>query len=199
VEGCVVSDNDPRHGTTAGYIAGCRSVCCWRAKQRYDKRRRWEALQGKPRKVSSVGAVRRVRALQALGWSVPRIAAETGLNHRQIYSLHRYPTVYLRTHKVIADVYERLAMRFPPERTTSERHSATKTRRHAQRNGWPPPLAWDDIDTDPAPNLGAREPRDLLAEWEHLRRCGESIEQAARQLGVTVDAIQKAAERRRVA
>jgi hypothetical protein len=36
--------DDPRHGSHAGYIAGCRDDCCRRAKRRADKRRRLRAL-----------------------------------------------------------------------------------------------------------------------------------------------------------
>lgn len=199
-----MSPDDPRHGRSAGYIAGCRGQCCWKAKQRYDKRRRWEALQGQPRKVSTVGAIRRIQALQVLGWSVPVIAERCGINHRQLYGLDRYPTCYMRTHRTIAEVYEQLADRLPPETTKSERISATRARRHAQRQGWAAPDRWLDID-DPneQPDPGYRpvlhRPADETAlEVDHLLGLGVSIHQIARQLGVTVGAIEKAASRAEV-
>ena len=196
-----IAADDPRHGTSAGYIAGCRSECCWRAKQRYDKVRRLELLTtGRYRTVSNVGSIRRIQALQYLGWSVPKIAEHVGISDRHLYNLHRHPTIYTSTAAAIAAAYERLAMQFPPETTTGERISAVRARNHARRNGWLPPLAWDDIDDiDEQPQIG-RDRRvyrsaELAAEWDHLRRCGVSIDTAARQLGVSVGAIEKAVER----
>lgn len=196
-----IAADDPRHGTSAGYIAGCRNECCWRAKQRYDKRRRLELLTtGQYRTVSNVGSIRRIQALQYLGWSVPKIAEHVGISDRHLYNLHRHPTIYTSTAAAIAAAYERLAMLLPPETTTGERISAVRARNHARRNGWAPPLAWDDID-DPSerPNVGHStslyRASELAAEWDHLRRSGVTIDAAAKQLGVSVGAIEKAVER----
>ena len=157
-----MSENDPRHGTSAGYIAGCRDACCWRAKQRYDKTRRLELhTTGRYRKVPALGPIRRVQALQALGWSAPQIAKRAGINYRHIYNLHRHETVYTSTLARIERAYDELSMELPPETTTGERISARRARNHARRQGWPPPLAWDDID-DPhegPKGVAGREPR----------------------------------------
>ena len=96
----------------------------------------------------------------------------------------------------------------PGRRARRERYSGTpkvgwradSQRKIARGRGWLSPLAWDNIDD---PNERPTATRDhshyraaeLLSEWDHLRRSGESIEQAARQLGVTVGAIEKAIER----
>jgi hypothetical protein len=147
--------NDDRHGTSAGYIAGCRETCCWRAKQRYDKTRRLELLTtGERRIVPTWRALRRIQALQALGWSVPQIAVQVGLNHRHLYSLARHPTIYRSTFDAIDAAYQRMCMTRPVPRTTGERSGVTKAKRYAERNGFPPPLAWDDID-DPDETPGA--------------------------------------------
>jgi hypothetical protein len=80
-------------------------------------------------------------------------------------------------------------------------YTATRARNAGHR----PPLAWDDPDTlawdqpaDAAAEWRARGNRpadELLDEWDHLGGLGVSIHQAARQLGVTVGAIEKAIER----
>ena len=77
---------------------------------------------------------------------------------------------------------------------TDRSPTAAAPSRH--RKGYAPPLAWDDIDTDPAPHGLTETPRDLLAEYDFLTRCGESHEQAIRQLGVTAGAIERATARR---
>lgn len=191
--------DDPRHGTMRGYAQGCRDICCRRAKARYEKGRRYNAVTGRALAIPAIGTQRRIQALMALGWTTTDIAHACGWTHRnrvrQILGGQKgRPTRWVTrtTAAKVGQVYDRLSMTLP-EMNGPRRRS----RSMALRLGYAPPLAWDDIDTDPAPNLGRNEPRDLLAEWEHLRLSGESIEQAAKQLGVTVAAIQKAMERRR--
>lgn len=82
-----------------------------------------------------------------LGWSSHAIAVEAGLAHRNhvwriINGQKGKPTVWIQqaTDQWVRDVYDRLSMTLP---TT---HFANRTRAHAEKMGWPPPLAWDDID-----------------------------------------------------
>jgi hypothetical protein len=100
-------------------------------------------------------------------------------------------------------MYDDLSMRLPPEDTGQQRAQVAKARNYAARRGWLAPLWWDDDRIDDP----TYEPRattkanahyrrdDLLAEWDHLRRGGVSMHAAAQQLGVTVNAIEKALER----
>lgn len=186
-----MSPDDPRHGTEAGCREHYRqsvppcSPCL-------DAHRKANIVrQLRPHKVSALGPQRRIRALQALGWGRDKIAAELGYsNGGSIAYLMRSETMLVATANRIAEVYDRLSMIVPvgagPDRA----------RTWAKRHGFAPPLAWDDID-DPSerPNLGEERRRDLLAEWRWLEAAGESIHQAARQLGVSVEAIEKAVER----
>lgn len=152
---------DERHGTSAGYIAGCRDWCCWQAKQRYDKRRRWEARQGFARKVPVIGTLRRLQSLRAMGWSMPRIAARAGIATSQMYDIGRHATLYAKTHRTIAEVYEAMANEQPPATTTGEKHAITKGLRTAARNGWVTPDRWFDIDDpneQPDPGYTERVP-----------------------------------------
>src|SRR3954470_16277274 len=51
----------------------------------------------------------------------------------------------------VASLYQRLWNARPP-RATGEQRVAADAQAHAAAQGWLPPLAWDDIDTDPTPS-----------------------------------------------
>lgn len=139
--------DDPRHGTYAGAVQHWfdkESLCddCARAEWRYRKNKELRHLRGDSPTVPSIGTVRRFQALQALGWTGPEIAAEVGVS---IYSLrsisyHGSAVVHSGTAAKMAAAYERMCM------TRPEGHYANRARAMAARKGWPPPLAWDDID-----------------------------------------------------
>src|SRR4051812_28666626 len=101
--------------------------------------------------VDATGTRRRLQALIALGWPAELLADQLG---RRPASLRRSMTgesVTARTAHEVASLYERLENTQPP-RVTSEQRAATEAARaHAAAQGWLPPLAWDDIDTDPTP------------------------------------------------
>jgi hypothetical protein len=142
-----VTPDDPRHGTVAGHIAHQRSdrnYCdpCIRAKAMYDKRRKWDALNGRGYTVPSLGARRRVQALRAAGWSRQRIAEAAGWETSgALRYIDRSDTITRTTHERVAEVYERLAMKPPPDEM-----AARRARTWARRQGHPQPLAWWDID-----------------------------------------------------
>lgn len=190
-----MSPDDPRHGQPRGYGAGCRQECCLRAKIRYDKRRRWEAHQGFARRVPARGAVRRFQALKALGWSPQRIADDAGLHPSHLRSLHRYPTCYRATHVALAETYERLCMSLPPTSTTAEKHAATKVARCAARNGFAPPLAWDDIDCDDAPTCLRYLPANRADAIRDLADLGVGITEACRRLHLSRSAVERYCQR----
>lgn len=141
-----MSPDDPRHGTTRGYHAGCHEPCCRRAMARYEKAGRLARLNG-GLAVPALGSQRRLQALMRLGWSSHAIAAAAGLKHRNhtlriLNGQKGKPTVWVQksTDKWVREVYDKLSMQVP-----TGAH-ANRTRAHAERMGWPPPLAWDDID-----------------------------------------------------
>jgi hypothetical protein len=109
-------------------------------------------------RVDATGTRRRLQALLAIGWPVELLAAQLG---RRPNSLHRSMTgesVTARTAQDVATLYERLWNARPP-RTTGEQHAAADAAQtHAAAQGWLPPLAWDDIDTDPTPPAPAAGP-----------------------------------------
>jgi hypothetical protein len=86
--------------------------------------------------------VRRIRALQAIGWTHAEIAAAAGLSVDAIRSpVHRGTSVYRATADGIERAYDALCMKVAPDS-----RNARYCRTAAARRGWAPPLAWDNID-----------------------------------------------------
>lgn len=88
--------------------------------------------------VPKVGAVRRIQALQALGWRHDDMRAHSGVITHLVLS---QPGGWItwRNHARIAAMYSALCMTPGPS-------AATRTR--AVRRGWAPPLAWDEDSID---------------------------------------------------
>lgn len=154
-----MSPDDPRHGTTRGFHAGCRELCCRRAYARYEKYGKYRRAKGITWAIPAIGAQRRIQALMRLGWTSADIAEQGGWSHRNhvlrvLRGQKGKPCKWVErsTYERICEVYERLAMTPPPHAPHRARTSTL-----AARKGWPPPLAWDDIDNDPAPNLGGHD------------------------------------------
>jgi hypothetical protein len=100
-----------------------------------------------------IGIQRRLWALAAAGWGQHVIAAECGVCLKTINKLRLHSSPKFIRHDVaeaIAVGYERLSALPAP---TGRGPSNVRTR--AVRNGWLPPLAWDNIDdADEQPDLG---------------------------------------------
>jgi hypothetical protein len=102
--------------------------------------------------IDATGTRRRTQALAAIGWSITQQAARLGRSqgNHQFVLTNRQVTV--ATARIVRELYDQLSLTLP----TPSCH-VTKTRNWAARQGWAPPLAWDDdtID-DPAaqPDLG---------------------------------------------
>lgn len=202
--------DDPRHGEERGYYTHRRDrepVCdaCQTAHRAASKRRTLNSLQGVPNRdvVPACGSIRRIRALARLGWTSRIIADVAGLDRHTVQDIRRSrcDTVSRRVADKITTAYNRLSMRIPVGATLTERGHITKTRRRAEAEGWAPPLAWDDDQLDNPtghPARSARRRADTLGEFEHLVTLGVSQHDAARRLGVTLDAIEKARERARL-
>jgi hypothetical protein len=81
-----------------------------------------------------------------------RDAQQAARLHRSTASLRRSMTSQAVTARTAADVsalYARLWNTGPPQATAAQRAAAERVRTHATAQGWRPPLAWDDMDTDP--------------------------------------------------
>jgi hypothetical protein len=103
-------------------------------------------------RVDATGTRRRLQALVAIGWAPELLAPQLG---RRPSSLRRSTTsssVNAGTAQDVAVLYERLSHTPPPGSTVEQRAAADAARAHAAAQHWPPPLAWDNIDTDLPPH-----------------------------------------------
>jgi hypothetical protein len=92
---------------------------------------------------------RKIRALMAIGYTRQQISDASGVGDKKYISvLARGSTrIYPQTAAAINHLYDRWHM--TPQVTTAAKRVVTS----ARRQGWAPPLAWDDInDPDCAPD-----------------------------------------------
>ena len=104
--------------------------------------------------VPAVGSRRRIEALCAIGWTRRAIVEETGIPYGTLCTVvYRAQQVTAATRDRIAAAYEALSGR------PLVGESAGRARANAARNGWAPPLAWDDIDNPDEQPQGIRDIR----------------------------------------
>ncbi len=203
-------EDDPRHGTIAGYNRiPCRETCCKKAMAKYKANRELDLIAGKVRIVPAIGTQRRLQALAVLGWSNASVARRMGMHPEHMPRLiANAVTINAKTAERATAVYRELSMRIPVGTTRQEKQSITCARTRANRNGWLPPLAWDDetIDdpgarprhkvkaprkTDLDPVVVERfldgdyhlattyaEKREIAKQWADLGRSGHALEKA---------------------
>lgn len=157
-----MSPDDPRHGTTAGRKAHETAgtpicVACARAAARYEQELQLDRFAGRPRILPARGTRRRVQALVALGHTFARMAEALEMTQSGACALAHRPASIVRssTATKVASLYDAWSMTLPPAGTGKERKAATYARTVAAKHGWLPPLAWDDIDNDSRPAVGA--------------------------------------------
>ena len=148
--------------------------------------------------VDARGVRRRIQALFAIGWGGPVLARELDIPLEEVRRMTSAPRVTRARAERVEAVYERLSMTPAPESTPAERYARRRALAAAERHGWVPPLAWDDIDRQDEP---ARSPLpgemteqiadDLVSAWHKRGERGEGINQRAdlieglRSLGVS--------------
>jgi len=113
------------------------------------------AAQGR---VNGRGTRRRLQALAAIGWNHHEIARRLGYPRWKVNKALEGAYVDIRVHDDIAALYDELWDQQPPTHTRAQRVGRSYALTVARRHGWLPPLAWDDIDTDPAPPTVEQEP-----------------------------------------
>lgn len=93
--------------------------------------------------VPKIGAVRRIRALQAIGHCARDIAAATTLTEHEVYLIVNQAGRWITQARwlAVATAYDRLSM------TPGQ---SSKARAIAVAAGYPPPLAWDEDAIDDA-------------------------------------------------
>ncbi|MBM4587609.1 hypothetical protein GS507_05305 [Rhodococcus hoagii] len=144
------------------------------------------------RTVLTIGALRRTRALQALGWSARDIGDRIGMEATALTAMQRRTRIDYRTWSRIRDVYEALSATPGPSKIA---------RASAARKGWLNPFEWEGYDIDDprvtpprsarttADRSGARA--DRLEQVADLTAQGLSAGAIADQLGVSERQIQR--------
>lgn len=145
---------DHKHGQTGtcytSHACRCDNCRTMQTKARY-RRRQLKAYGVGIGDVPGIGVNRRVQALVARGWAYKTLERVSGINESMWKQWESRQVVERITHKRVSAIYEQLAMKEPPVETSRDRAAKTKATRRAERRGFLPPLAWDDIDHDAAP------------------------------------------------
>lgn len=151
-----MTPEDPRHGTYAGAAAHWKDgekPCppCHEAAYKVRKKNTFLTVVGNSATVPSRGTVRRIQALQAIGWTQREIAEAAGVPVASLRNpVVRGSRVYRATADAVARAFDKLAMTPAPESRNSR-----YLRTVAAREGHASPLAWDDIDHDEHPAIDA--------------------------------------------
>jgi hypothetical protein len=105
--------------------------------------------------ISSVGTLRRLQALIAIGWPQAQLAARLGQTAANFSALMRRNTVTVRLTRAVRRLYDALWDADPLAHGVTAQ-AVSRARNAAAAAGWPPPAAWDDeLIDDPT----ARTPR----------------------------------------
>lgn len=87
--------------------------------------------------VPSVGAHRRIKALQYMGWTIQQIGEMLGVSSRRVCNILNINRILWETHEDLKTIYDSHCMTFGGHTRTS---TLSKTK------GYHPPMAWLDID-----------------------------------------------------
>lgn len=146
--------------------------------------------------IDPTGSIRRVRALMAAGYSSMEIQEASGANRKTIANLLSGTAtgVWGTTADRIDAAYARLS---------GSAGSSARSRNRAAREGWPPPMAWNNIDDpDEVPSgwrraTERRNPFDLVEDADFITRTTGVTDKylLAERLEVKVNTLEKARER----
>lgn len=144
--------------------------------------------------VDATGTRRRLEALAAIGWSLEQIAEASGFHDTVLRRFRRgaQPRVHIESAERVKAVYDELSMRPAPADTRERRGAVKQVLSRAEREGWLPPMAWDDDqidDPDYTPQVqDVRRSRDewsddRVEELRHLIGGGIPVETAVIRAG----------------
>ncbi|MEI4273910.1 hypothetical protein TEK04_19490 [Klenkia sp. LSe6-5] len=94
-------------------------------------------------KVDGTGTRRRLQALVAIGYPLSRLAGRLGMEPGNFSRVIAADVVVASTHRAVAALYDELW-----DQPQHAGCGATRARRRAEHEGWPPPAAWDDDTID---------------------------------------------------
>lgn len=146
------------------------------------------APEGRGANRAGPGSARRLQALIAIGWPLRWIGRHLGIDSRNLWRVvYQRAAVTGSTAAKIARTYDALWDKKPPTGTTRERIAVAKALGMARRNGWVPPLAWDEDIDDPAARPHIGEGRavwgTLVENVEFLAAAGEKLPAIAARVG----------------
>jgi transcriptional regulator with XRE-family HTH domain len=149
------------------------------------------------RPLTTIGTIRRIQALAAIGWPKRKVAAHAGVSTRWAIEL-RPNAVILQSHaEKIAATYDELR-HLKPENNGVYAGHAHRTRERATANRWPDPRYWDqhaedldDLHFIPEYGVTRREIVAQEANWI-IRTTGADRETAAKRLGVSKSYVEHA-------
>lgn len=153
--------------------------------------------------VPSVGTVRRVQALRAIGWPAQELADRAGISRHAIGMLLHQDVVQAATHARIVEVYDDLHDQ-DPRRWGVDAVTVDRAVRAARRRKWLAPNSWTGVNMDdPAaksvartgqrystPDFGDRQAA-VLEDTAELARLGCTREEIAARLRITWDAVHR--------
>jgi hypothetical protein len=122
-----------------------------------------DANRAQHRRIDATGTRRRLQALVATGWAPAALGRQLDRSASNLRRILTTQAVSSRTAREVDDLYERLWNTRPAQDTPARQRRADAARAEARAAGWPPPLAWDDIDSDPDPPAlpGSANPHDI--------------------------------------
>jgi hypothetical protein len=141
------------------------------------------------RPLTAIGALRRIQALAAIGWTVRKVAERAGVSSRWTVDLRPDGSITPGHALKIARAYEELRHQIPEKHGVLAGH-ARRSRERAAANRWPGPQYWadrmdviDDPHFQPEHGLTKREVIAREAHWL-MQQGGLDREAAAERLGV---------------
>jgi hypothetical protein len=129
--------------------------------------------------VDATGTRRRLQALVAIGWTQAALAIELSRSTTSLTRTMSSEAVTAQTARQVSDLFERLWDMRPQHATYDELAATEAARALAASHGWPPPMAWDNIDTDPSPYA---DPPDVTNDLDEI-----AIERAEAGDGVRLE------------
>lgn len=190
-------------GVTAGIAS--TTIVHMLARGQYTLRRTERALLAIPADsrpasgyVDPTGTRRRVHALTALGWPQAWIARRLGIEESSLRQTMAAGMVQSTTAEAVAALYEQMWAELPPTRTLTQRRFVATARNLAARNGWAPPLAWNNIDDPREKPQGVvwdSSRRAGVREIEDMAEAGEHALAIARRLGIQPASIHRRCQR----
>ena len=198
---CTKHEPGSRHCHT-GHGCACRA--CLDASYLYSKRSRLRAVRGEGNQPPH-GVRRRLQALMRRGWSLTELGRRLGRSKSAMTDLLTGVTyVQWATHTAVVALYDELWDRQPDRSTPDARRAATRAQRRAERQGWPPPAAWDDgygphgIDNPDATPVGVRRNERQSARSTdvlELAELGTPAHEIAARLGLGIRSVERALQR----